>query len=530
MLPSNGMRPGTAGTRRSANWGAGSSKLRLDDRESFDWHSAWASFPREIRHNAAMASAHTIDIAGADAGGPAPVPLKIVVLSGPDEGKEAPLGSTCEVGSDPECDFALTDPSVSRRHARVTIERDGILVRDLKSRNGTFIGETRVREASARLGAVLRFGRTYAVIQPRWLVREVAPSNARSFGELFGESLAMREIFAVLERVAQSDVTVLVEGESGTGKELVSRSLHAASPRAKGPYVVFDCSAVPSELAESELFGHKKGAFSGAASDRAGAFQRAHGGTICLDELGELPLDLQPKLLRVLESHEVRPVGEDAPRKVDVRVIASTNRDLHAEAHRGRFRSDLLYRLEVVKVRMPPLRNRPEDIPGLVARMLEGKLPPGDEPGGETLKRLLGYAWPGTVRELRNLLARAIALATPPGGGPPPFDKLVFNLGPASEGPATIAQEYPGIAQLAPYKDAKAQLLEAFDQAYFTALIKRFPGNTTRAAAAAGLSRKHLTDVLKRLGPFEAAGELGADESGDADDASEAGDDEGAVP
>src|SRR5213075_70027 len=166
------------------------------------------------------------------------------------------------------------------------------------------------------------------------------------------------------------DVTVLVEGESGTGKELVARSLHAASPRSKGPYVVFDCSAVPSELAESELFGHKKGAFSGATSDRAGAFQRADGGTLCLDELGELPLDLQPKLLRVLETGEVRSVGSDTPRQVDVRLVASTNRDLHAETKRGRFRSDLYYRLEVVRVRMPPLRQRPKDIPGLIAKPL----------------------------------------------------------------------------------------------------------------------------------------------------------------
>jgi DNA-binding NtrC family response regulator len=463
-----------------------------------------------------MAStSHTIDIAGPDARNPAPVALKIVVLGGPDEGKEAPLGSTCEVGTDPDCDFVLTDSSVSRRHARLTIERSSVVVRDLKSRNGTFVGETRVREANVALGAVLRFGRTYAAVQPRWLMREVAPSAARSFGELFGESLQMREIFAVLERVAQSDVTVLVEGESGTGKELVARSLHAASPRSKGPYVVFDCSAVPSELAESELFGHRKGAFSGATSDRAGAFQRAHGGTICLDELGELPLDLQPKLLRALESREVRPVGDDVARAVDVRVVASTNRDLHAEAHRGNFRADLLYRLEVVKVRMPPLRNRPEDIPGLVKRILAGKLPDGDEPVGENMKRLLGYAWPGNVRELRNVLARAVALATPPGGGPAPFSKLVFNLGPASEAPATIAAEFPGVAQLVPYKDAKAQLLESFDHAYLTALLKRFPGNIQSAAAAAGLSRKHLYDLLKRSGLAEG---IGDDADGDAGD------------
>ena len=437
-----------------------------------------------------MASPPTIDIAPDVAGG-AKVALKLVVLSGPDEGKETPLGTSCEVGSDPDCDFPLTDGSVSRRHARISIEKGAVVVRDLKSRNGTFIGETRVREASTHLGTVLRMGRTYLAVQPRWMMREVTPSTARSFGELFGESLAMREIFAILERVAKSEVTLLVEGESGTGKELVARSLHHASNRAQGPYVVFDCSAVPSELAESELFGHKKGAFSGATSDRAGAFQRASGGTICLDELGELPLDLQPKLLRVLENREVRPVGEDVPRPVDVRVVASTNRDLHAEVQRGRFRADLLYRLEVVKVRMPPLRQRPEDIPGLVARLLKQ-----DEPKGENLKRLVGYGWPGNVRELRNVLDRAIALAKEGAR----FEDLVFNLGPSNDAPATIGAEFPGVAQLVPYKDAKAQLLESFDHAYLTALLKRFPGNIVRAAAAAGLSRKGLYDLLERTG------------------------------
>lgn len=183
-------------------------------------------------------SPHTIDLAGPDANGVAPVALKIVVLSGPDEGKEAPLGSTCEIGTDSRCGFVLTDSSVSRKHARISIERGIVVVRDLKSRNGTFIGETQIREGTIALGNVLRVGRTHLAIQPRWLVREVTPSKAHAFGELFGESLAMREVFAILERVAKADVTLLVEGESGTGKELVARSVHAASARAKGPYVV----------------------------------------------------------------------------------------------------------------------------------------------------------------------------------------------------------------------------------------------------------------------------------------------------
>jgi DNA-binding NtrC family response regulator len=440
---------------------------------------------------------HTIDIADLGAKGAAPVSLKLVVLAGPDEGVEVPLAGQCEIGTDDDCDLVLHDGSISRRHVRVKVERGHIVLTDLKSRNGTFVGETRVREGEVMLGAVLRLGRTRIAIQPRWHVREVAPSSARSFGELFGESVAMREIFAVLERVAPSDVTVLVEGESGTGKELVARSLHAASARKQGPYVVFDCSAVPGELAESELFGHKKGAFTGAVSDRAGAFARAHGGTICLDELGELPLDLQPKLLRVLESQEIRAVGDDAPpRKIDVRVVASTNRDLHAEVHRGRFRADLLYRLEVVKVRMPPLRNRPEDVPGLIARILDGKLAKDDAIEGDNLKRLMGYAWPGNIRELRNTLQRAVALASKT---PARFGELVFNLGPASDAPSTIGAELPGVSHAMPYKEAKAQLLESFDRAYFGALLDRHPDNMVKAAAAAGISRKHLYEMLAKL-------------------------------
>jgi DNA-binding NtrC family response regulator len=437
---------------------------------------------------------YTVDIGGGDATS-TPVALKLVVVDGPDAGAEVPIAGPSEIGADPSCALVLTDPAVSRRHARVTIGNGSVVVTDLESRNGTFVGEARIREAEVPIGSVLRIGKSVVAVQLRWRIREVPPSTARAFGDLYGESLAMREIFAVLERVARSDVTVLVEGESGTGKELVARSIHRASRRNSGPYVVFDCSAVPADLAESELFGHKKGAFSGATSDRPGAFRSAHGGTLCLDELGELPLDLQPKLLRALENREVRPVGEDAPRKIDVRVVASTNRDLNAEVQRGRFRADLLYRLEVVKVRMPPLRARPEDIGGLVERLLRNDLPPGDRIEGENLRKLASYAWPGNVRELKNTLARAVAL-----GAGARFADLVFNVGPRTSAmPATIGFEFPGVAEPMPFKDAKAQLIEAFERAYVGALRKRHPDNVQRAAEAAGLSRKHLYDLLKRV-------------------------------
>ena len=439
---------------------------------------------------------YTVEMGGAGAG--SPVALKLVVVDGPDAGVEAAISGPCEIGADPASVLVLTDPAVSRKHARVAIVDGKVLIKDLGSRNGTFLGEVRVFEAEAAIGSVVRIGKTLIAIQPRWHLQEVPPSTERAFGDLYGGSLAMREVFAILERVSRSDITVLVEGESGTGKELVARSIHRASQRSNGPYVVFDCSAVPRELAESELFGHKKGAFSGATSDRPGAFRSAHGGTLCLDELGELPLDLQPKLLRVLENSEVRAVGEDATRKIDVRVVASTNRDLHAEVQRGRFRADLLYRLEVVRVRMPPLRARPGDVAGLVERLLDGQLPPGDRIEGDNLQKLGGYAWPGNVRELRNTLARAVTLGAGP-DGPARFRELVFNLGPAASAPATIGFEFPGVAESLGFKEAKAQLIDSFERAYVGALRKRHPNNVQRAAEAAGLSRKHLYDLLKRV-------------------------------
>lgn len=430
-----------------------------------------------------------------------PVPLKVVVTSGPDAGREVPLQGMIEIGTDPNAGLVLTDTAVSRKHLLVSVGEGRVIVKDLGSRNGTLFGGAKIHEMELPIGAVVQLGQTEIAVQLRWHVREVVPSTARKFGELFGESVAMREVFAILERAAISDAAVLIEGESGTGKELAARSLHAASERglAKRPYVVFDCGSVPPELAESELFGHRRGAFSGATADRAGAFQQADGGTLCLDEVGELPLDLQPKLLRVLETGEVKPVGADTPRKVDVRILASTNRDLLAESRRGRFRSDLFYRLEVVRVRMPPLRQRPEDIPGLVERLLQNRLPPRDKIAGSNLRKLVGYGWPGNVRELRNALSRAVTLGQMPGKPRTAFDKLVFNLGPVSATPLTIGVEFPGISSNVPYKEAKEQVIQNFDELYISSLVDRHHGHITKAAAAAGLSRKHLYELMRKI-------------------------------
>ena len=429
------------------------------------------------------------------------VPAKITVVGGPDEGLETALRGVVLVGSSPDAHLVLTDPHVSRRHASFGIRGDRVMVHDEGSRNGTHLNGVQVTQAEMPLGAVVYLGPTTAVaVQAHWQTREVPPSQNDHFGELFGRSLAMREVFAMLERVAPTEVPVLIEGETGTGKELAARSIHAASTRQDGPYVVFDCGSIPRELAESELFGHKRGAFTGAVTDRLGAFHRADGGTILLDEIGELPIELQPKLLRVLETGEVRSVGDDIPRKVNVRVLAATNRDLHAEARRGRFRQDLVYRLDVVRIRLPPLRFRPDDVASLAERLLVGHVDPAEEIGGANLERLLGYAWPGNVRELRNALMRAVVLTGRPAGRKPRFSELVLNVDPSMAPALTIGICYPGVTSPLPFKVAKEQLINAFERAYLEALLPRHGGVVSRAAEAAGISRKHLHDLISRLG------------------------------
>ncbi|HEY0713800.1 MAG TPA: sigma-54 dependent transcriptional regulator [Polyangia bacterium] len=319
------------------------------------------------------------------------------------------------------------------------------------------------------------------------------------FGELLGGSLAMRQLFPLLERIAASHVPVLIEGETGTGKEVAARSIHAASPRASGPYVIFDCGAIPRDLAESELFGHRRGSFTGATGDRMGAFNRAHGGTILLDEIGELPIELQPKLLRVLETGEVRSVGDDTSRRVDVRVLAATNRDLRSEVGRGTFRHDLLYRLDVLRVPIPPLRDRPEDIAPIAARLLEGQLIGPAILSCENLDRLCQHSWPGNVRELRNVLMRAVVMATGPEGAKPRATDLIVDLAPAESTSLGRCMSYPGVATPLPYKVAKEELLAGFESAYVRALLLRHNGVIRRAAIAAGISRKHLHELVQRF-------------------------------
>ncbi|MFN0250903.1 MAG: sigma 54-interacting transcriptional regulator [Kofleriaceae bacterium] len=413
--------------------------------------------------------------------------LHIEVADGPDRGRVVELpGPSVQVGSARTADLVLADPTVSRHHVTIAIERDGVRVIDGGSRNGTTVDGVRVRDAWARADSLIVLGST--TLRLRLLDGEIdLPLSTRArFGGLLGNSVAMRRVFAMLERIAVTDTTVLVEAETGTGKELVAEALHEEGPRASGPFVVFDCSAVSTNLIESELFGHVRGAFTGAVADRAGAFEAADGGTLFLDEIGELPLDLQPKLLRALERLEIRRVGESNARRVDVRIVAATHRSLAAEVDAGKFREDLYYRLAVVRVGLPPLRERLEDIPLLVEHFARETARGGQTPVylPESVVRGFGaQTWPGNVRELRNAVLRAAALGVP-------------NATPA---PTSTAPTSAMIDLSIPLKVARDRVTEAFEIAYLTEALKATGGNVSRAAELAGVNRKFIQRAMKDL-------------------------------
>jgi DNA-binding NtrC family response regulator len=409
-----------------------------------------------------------------------------------------------QIGSSPENDLVLDDAAVSRFHAVITVDERGYLLRDAGSKNGTFVGGLGVREVYLNDGCVFRVGKTEIRFTITEDPAEVHFSNKTRFGKLLGASLAMREIFAMLERVAPTDATVLIEGESGTGKELVAEALHAHSPRRDKPFIVIDCSAIPRDLIESELFGHIKGAFTGATGTRKGAFEAANGGTLFLDELGELDLDLQPKLLRALEKREIKPVGSNETIKTNVRVVAATNRMLIHEVKEGDFREDLYYRLAVIKFEMPPLRDRPDDIPVLVEHFLgaanEMAGRDGVDVSYKTMEKLKRHRWPGNVRELKNFVERAVLLTH----GDEIETRFLQSREPAPEKPRAAVESAASMAELAieqglPFKDAKNRLIEEFEKSYWMRLLEGSDGNVSEAARIAGVHRKSVEYILKKL-------------------------------
>ncbi len=414
----------------------------------------------------------------------------VQVVAGPDTGQEFVLEATTRLGNHPDCGFSLGDPTVSRFHLELEPRPDGVVVRDLDSTNGTFLSGTRVRELVIEETAKLTLGRTTVRIS----IEEAAlpEINARPrFGRMVGASAAMQRVFGVLERVAPTDSTILLLGETGTGKELFAEAIHQESQRAEAPFVIVDCGAVAASVIESELFGHARGAFTGAVSTRNGAFLEADGGTLFLDEIGELPLEQQPKLLRVLETGTVKRVGEDRSRKVSVRVIAATHRNLKAEVENGTFRRDLYFRLNVVPVHLPPLRERLEDLPVLTHAIL-GQLQRNDfEVSNELLESFRAYHWPGNVRELRNVIERAVS-----GGGADLDPDPEWRGG---DGQQAAPSPTAGLADL-PFKEAKDRLVEGFTREYLETLFRKHGGNVSAVARAAGIARNHVYNLLTRYG------------------------------
>jgi transcriptional regulator with GAF, ATPase, and Fis domain len=423
---------------------------------------------------------------------------KLVVIKGAQRGTEFVIaGDVFRVGKAPDAnDLVLGDETVSRVHFEIMRDAKGYLVRDLKSTNGTFLDGAEVKEAYLRAGSVIAAGSCELKFTPFEERIEILPSEKESLGEMVGKSAAMREIFGLIEKIAPTDATVLIEGETGTGKDMVARTLHQLSPRRGAPFIVVDCGAVAGTLIESELFGHEKGAFTGAVATRQGAFELANGGTVFLDELGELSLDLQPKLLRVLEQRELRRVGSQRTIKVDLRVIAATRKDLRSEVEKGKFREDLYFRLNVVPITAPPLRERREDIPLLIDAML-AKLAPGRvELSEATRAAMMAHDWPGNVRELRNVIERAIALGADPGMLVAPGSETGSGAAPKGAQLRDGIEFEPGVS----FRDTKEKWTELFERRYLTWLLRRAEGNISKAARDADMDRKYLHKLLRKYG------------------------------
>jgi DNA-binding NtrC family response regulator len=411
--------------------------------------------------------------------------FELHVSSGPDAGKVAEFGQEAvQVGSSRAVDFALSDPTISRFHIKIEASGGAFMLADLDSTNGTYLGGHKIKLAYLEGETLIEIGNTKLRFRPLGDRATVTVPVRDRMGPIIGGSLKMRQLYTLVERVAKSDIPVIIEGETGTGKDLVARVIHDASPRAKKPYEVLDCGSVPETLIQSELFGHVKGAFTGADRDREGIFERADGGTVFLDEIGELGIDMQPKLLRVLETNEIRRVGDNAPVKIDVRVVCATHRSLRDLVNQSKFREDLYYRLAGCKVDMPSLRDRRQDIPLLVDAFLAelraqglGDVP--DKVSPETLKVFMSRTWPGNIRQLKNAVKRVALM----GFDEAPTDDELKKSAPASS---------PTMLTL---KDAR----ETFERGYLTELMARYPGDLDAAAEASGMHPKSLARLLRKL-------------------------------
>jgi DNA-binding NtrC family response regulator len=393
------------------------------------------------------------------------------------------MGS-CILGAGSGAHILVPEPTISRNHVELSLVPEGVAVRDLGSRNGTYYLGQRVEKIVLALGSRIKVGSAEVAIDAdvESLGQGLA-DGAKSYRGLVAASGAMRRLFAILKRLEGSLVNVLVQGESGVGKELVARAIHEGSSRGAAPLLAVNCGGIARELVLSELFGHKRGAFTGAVEARVGAFEAAHGGTLFLDEIGELPLDVQPTLLRVLESGEVRPLGENEAKRVSVRIVAATNKNLEEEVKAGRFRGDLYYRLAVVKLAVPPLRDRPEDVALLAQTFARSVGLSGLPP--EVIEQLASRPWPGNVRELRNAVEAYVALGNLPEAGAPDLPVLDY----------AIRQL---IDTTRPYAELKEVVAERFTRNYLRVLLAETGGNQSEAARISGLERSYLGKLLAK--------------------------------
>ena len=416
---------------------------------------------------------------------------RLTIVAGPDAGKHFDFENRVRIGSRSLADVILADSRVSGLHCEI-IAGESLRVRDLGSKNGTFVGRLQIIEAVLTAGETLTLGDTRVQVTPLEDVVEAARPARQDFYGLIGPSPPMQLLIGRLEVVAGTDTTVLIQGETGTGKERVAEAIHLGSKRSNGPLVTVDCGAMPATLIDSELFGYERGAYTGADKSFTGAFERAKGGTIFLDEIGELPLELQPKLLRVLESRQVRRLGGQRVTHIDARIVAATNRDLALEVNAGRFREDLYFRLAVVTITAPPLRERIEDLPLLVEHLLQ-KIGVDPTPflAPDQLRKLAAHPWPGNVRELRNLLERAASLAEPLSFDPPKA---------GASGLSATAAAQPNIDVTVPFTVGRQKLISEYEQKYMTTLLAECNGSISEVARRSGLERTSIYRILHRLG------------------------------
>jgi DNA-binding NtrC family response regulator len=417
--------------------------------------------------------------------------MSLVVSRGPDSGKRVLVDKdSFVIGKDSSCDLFFPDPTVSRRHMEIEKRGDIFLIRDLESTNGTMIDGTRIKEAYLAPGSVVRAGNVEMIFQPIYDAPAKYFEECEEFGSLVAASSSMKSILGFLRKAAASGTTVLLRGETGVGKSALARALHDEGPRAEDPFVVFDCGAVPPTLIESELFGAEKGAFTGAVQSRPGACEQAQGGTLFLDEIGDLPMDLQPKLLRVLEEKEVRRLGSTKHKELDIQIVTASKIDLDRAAGENRFRRDLYYRIAVIDIEIPPLRNRVEDIPLLANHFL--KKSKGEDAWSRLIpslkEELKSYFWPGNLRELRNVLERLECIG--------PDGMLISDAGARNKD-----ENLPLSFNFnRPFKEAKEDLIDVFEREYLDRLLKKSNRRIASAAREAGLNRKYFYDLLKKHG------------------------------